>query len=328
MVALSPVLGDATAVVAASSVDVAALRPLWLAIGTTIAALIVGLVSIAGASSFVRTVGDDIAERPDLAFAAGFVVVFGLLVAVALPLIVSTAVGIGAVAALAALISFPGLILWGLVLLVGSCLGAVAVGTRVADRRGDDASLLPAVVVGALGLGASQLVPVLGALVAMGLATVATGAVVRRRFDVDSRLFDADGEPTRPTARATPPRSSGAERATPDRTRVDASSDTGTGDERTAHTPVRGGRASERDAAPASEPDDTGIDAPSDSRRDRGGWDTDGRNRADDSASGDGETTDRWTVDDWAWEIESDDDEDGDETEDRDETRERSDDER
>lgn len=184
---------DSSSAIALSSVFTTIQRPLGIAIGIMVVASVVGTVLAAGFSTTVRSISDDVADRPDLAFATGFLGFFGLLVVAASPLVAAMVLDHAAVTAVAGITSLPGLLLWALLLLVGSCIGAIVVGDRLARRiTGDSPSLTWAVVIGAVLLGGCQLVPVLGALVAMGLATVATGAVLRRRFDIDGRLFDTD----------------------------------------------------------------------------------------------------------------------------------------
>lgn len=280
---VAAVSSDSTAPFAASSVGAVVPRPFWLAIGATVVALLVGVVLLAGASSFTRSVSADIAERPDLSFAVGFLGLFGLLVAVTLPLVLSTAVEHAAVSALTAFVSASGLFVWGLVLVVGSCLGAVAIGVRLAGRLVDSRSLVPAVVVGAAVLGASQLVPVLGALVAMGLATVATGAVARRRFDVDDRLFDGDAV-SGPTAGSATGRSSGGWETEPDRS--PAAVTWNDGDE-------PAGRTAERERSPSVGGTETVTE--------RGDDDASDRDEID--IVGDDEN---WTVDGWQWDADTD----------------------
>ena len=273
--------------VAASSVDGAALRPFSLAIGATIAALVVGVLLLVGGASFARAMSDDVAERPDLAFAAGFVVLFGPLVLVALPLLLSTSVEHPAIAALTAVVSLPVLLRWGLALVVGSCLGAVALGDRLAGRITGSRSLLPAVVVGAVAFGASQLVPVFGAVVAMGLATVAIGAVVRRRFDVDERLFDGVDS------------SDGDEEEAAVRTSLESDRGWNTDPDRRGRSGVSGGRSD-------LETGDRGIGATEKGAETDEEW-------TDDHRKWETETDEEWTVDRWEWESEPERDDGGDE---------------
>lgn len=302
-----------TALAAAGGVDVGALRPFSLAIGATIAALLVGAILVAGAASFTRAISDDIAERPDLSFAAGFVAFFGLLVAVAFPLIAATAVGGDAAAALAGLVSFPGLVLWGIALFVGGCLGAVAVGDRLVDRLGGSSSLAPAAVVGAVVLGASQLVPVFGAVVAMGLATVAIGAVARRRFDVDERLFDGAEPDGKRTAAADVWNADRAEPARGDRdggleTAAERSSSRGGGGGGDGAAPVR--------VSPENDwewdIDTDGADRNSGTRdRDDNDGDAHRSDEGEESPDRDGDGDGEWTVDRWEWGAETDEDGNG-----------------
>ncbi|WP_126662835.1 hypothetical protein [Haloterrigena salifodinae] len=287
--ALAAVGPNGTTSLAASSVGAVVPRPFWLPLGTTIVALLVGVVLLAAASSVTRTVGDDIAERPDLSFAAGFLGLFGLLVVVTLPLILSMTVEHPAVSALTAVVAAPGLFVWGIAVVVGSCLGAVAIGDRLARRRSDSASLVPAVVGGAVVLGASQLVPVFGALVAMGLATVAIGAVARLRFDVDERLFGA-GAVGESTAGSATGRSSGGWETESDRS---PSAAIWNGGDESA------GRSTDREER--SWADETGAVLEQD------GDDDSGRDEID--IVGDDEN---WTVGGWQWDADAADDGDGD----------------
>ncbi|ELZ14735.1 hypothetical protein C477_19624 [Haloterrigena salina JCM 13891] len=287
--ALAAVGPNWTTPLAASSVGAVVPRPFWLPLGTTIVALLVGVVLLAAASSVTRTVGDEIGERPDLSFAVGFLGLFGLLVVVTLPLILSMTVEHPAISALTAVVAGPGLFVWGLAVVVGSCLGAVAIGDRLARRRGDSASLVPAVGSGAVVLGASQLVPVFGALVAMGLATVAIGAVARLRFDVDERLFDGDaaGESA---GRSEIGRSSAGWETEPDRSPAAV---TWNGGDESAGQPA--------DREDRSWPDGT------EAVLERDGDDDSGRDEID--IVGDGEN---WTVGGWQWDADAADDGDGD----------------
>ncbi|ADB59684.1 hypothetical protein Htur_0788 [Haloterrigena turkmenica DSM 5511] len=283
--ALASADSDPTASLAASSVGAVVPRPFWLPLGTTLVAFLVGVVLLAAASTFTRTVSDDIAERPDRSFAVGFLGLFGLLVAVTLPLVLSTAVEHPVVSALTAVVAAPGLFVWGLAVVVGSCLGAVAMGDRVVRRRSDSASLVPATVVGAVVLGASQLVPVFGALVAMGLATVAVGAVARRRFDVDERLFDGDAA-SESAGRSEIGRSSAGWETEPDRT---PSAVTWNSGDESAGQPA--------DREDRSWPDGT------EAVLERDDDDDSGRDEID--IVGDDEN---WTVGGWRWDADPDDD--------------------
>ncbi|MXV60869.1 ABC transporter permease [Natronorubrum sp. JWXQ-INN-674] len=180
-------------------------RAFGLTIGWMVLTLVVGGLLIAGLTASARTVRDDIVDRPDLAFATGFVVFFGLLVVAVAPLFVTMyLIEDPAVLSLGALIALPGLFLWGVLLIVGGSFGTVAVGDRIARRLGDDApSLRRALVTGTALLGASHLVPVLGTVVAMSVATVGTGGAVRRWTDFgtdDGRFITDKREADRRTA--------------------------------------------------------------------------------------------------------------------------------
>lgn len=283
---MSPLAGVADAVFASPALATtvstgdAIARSLGIALGATMVVFPIGLVLVAGASSFTRTISDDVADRPDLSFAAGFVCFFGLLVVGASPLIVGTLAGLEAGGALTLLVSLPGLFLWGLLLIVGSTLGAVAVGDRIASRVGGDSpSLARALVTGTALFSASLLVPVFGALVAMGLATVAVGAVVRRRFDIDGQLFEGEDEPDRdPTAVA----------ATEDRgTETEARSADpwgSTEDESTASAPVTEREPDGESTETVRERADSDATAPRGSEWE---WDTDDASRERSEEDGD-----------------------------------------
>lgn len=168
-------------------------QPLQVAAAGTAVAGVVGAGLIVGSPGFTRAIRDDVVDRPDLAFAVGFVVFFGVLVAASVPLFIATIVEHSAIATVTTMVSLPGLLLWVVLLVVGAPAGAIVLGDRLAGSLGVSApSLAWALALGVVVLGGSLLVPVLGALVAMGLATVAVGATVRRRFDVDGRLFDLE----------------------------------------------------------------------------------------------------------------------------------------
>ncbi|WP_339104642.1 hypothetical protein [Haloterrigena salinisoli] len=276
---------------AASSVDAPVPRPFWLAIGATVVAVLVGVVLLTAASSFARTISDDIAERPDRSFAVGFLGLFGLLVAVTLPLVLSTAFDHAVVSALTATVAAPGLFVWGLTVVVGGCLGAVAIGDRLVGRRSDSASLVPAVVVGAVVLGASQLVPVFGALVAMGLATVAIGAVARRWFDVDERLFGGDAA-RGSTGRSETGRSSAGRETESDRAPSAVAWNSG-----------------DEPAEPSADREERSWPDGTEAVLERDGDDGAGRDEID--IVGDDEN---WTVGGWRWDADADDDGGGDGT--------------
>lgn len=160
------------------------LRPLGVAVGWTLVTLVGGAVLIGALPSATRAIRDDTIGRPDLAFATGFLVFFAPLVAVTVPLFVTMYVDHWAVIAVGALVALPGLLLGSVALLVGGCFGAIIVGDRVGSRVGADSpSLWGALALGTAVLGSSQLVPILGALVAIAMAIIGIGGVVRRRFD-------------------------------------------------------------------------------------------------------------------------------------------------
>ncbi|QSW98001.1 ABC transporter permease [Haloterrigena alkaliphila] len=258
-----------------ASVADGSFRPLWVAVGALLVTVGVGAVLIAGFPTATRRVSGDAVERPDLSFAAGFVVLFGLLVAVALPMTGATYLGISALDPLAGIVSLPGLLGWAALLLVGGTLGAIVLGDRIAVRLGDDSpSLRRALAIGAVVVCASLLVPVFGALLAMGLATVAIGADARRRFDLERWLGIDDEGNREPTATA-----AAGSTVDWDARRSSETAVWKTNEDRPSAT------ASERDAnATAEVIDRTESDVDGPRKGDR---------RADEA----------WTVDDWEWDI-------------------------
>ena len=170
-------------------------RPVLLSLAVAVVAGVLGALFVAGSPSFTRSIGTEIGAHPDRTFAIGFLGFFGVLVVVASPLIVTTVYEHAALLALAGIVSLPGLFVWGLLLVFGSTLGALAASYFLLETvTGGEPSLGWALFVGVLVLASSQLIPVLGALVAMGLATVAIGAILRRRTELERRLFDEASE--------------------------------------------------------------------------------------------------------------------------------------
>ena len=283
---------ESTLVTAQSVGGVDLRRPLAVAVGWTILTLVVGGTLLAGFSSPIRSIRDDALERPDLAFATGFLAFFAPLVVASLPLFVAAYVADHpAVLGLGALVSLPALIIAGALLIVGGTLGAVVVGDRIAGSFGTDTpSLGRSLAIGSVVFGSSQLVPVVGTLVAIGFATVGTGALVRRRFEPwsgdDDRTRMRDG-----LARANQTASASTnsrETADTDETAVWSSSET-----------ENGATEAGRDAPTAlGEWEDNG---PNDQNQPERRWSDgdfvpDGRTHPDD----------RWTVDDWEWDIDTD----------------------
>lgn len=296
--------GSSAATPLASVAD-GSFRPLWVAVGALLVTVGIGAVLIAGFPTATRRVSGDAIERPDLSFAAGFVVFFGLLVAVALPMIGATYLGISALDPLVGIVSLPGLLGWAALLLVGGTVGAIALGDRIAVRLGDDSpSLRRALAIGAVVVCASLLVPVFGALLAMGLATVAIGADARRRFDLDRWLGIDDEADPEPTATAAAGSATAAESTADWDTR--RSSETAvwqTNEDRPSAT------ARERDGDATTETVDrteSDVDGPRDG--DRREWNTglqrqEGNEDHEYTERDDRRADEAWTVDDWEWDI-------------------------
>ncbi|WP_137289545.1 ABC transporter permease [Natronorubrum halophilum] len=276
-----------SSIAATPVLDLLELRALALAVGWMALTLVVGGILIAGTPSAARSIRDDTLERPDLAFATGFVVFFGLLVVVAIPLFVTTYVENPAVLALGALVALPAVLLWLVLLIAGGSFGVVAVGDRIAGRLGDESpSLRRALATGTVVLGASQLVPVLGAVVAMGVATLGTGGAVRRWTDVGSgrRDIDAsDGQERDPTDAA-----DGL--ATADRRRSD-SSETGITKSKTA---AAGEVGTETESATATAGYFDGAGSSGETRADPG------------SHSAQAADEDEGSIDEWEWALDPD----------------------
>ncbi|SEH12598.1 hypothetical protein SAMN04487967_0878 [Natronorubrum sediminis] len=170
-------------------------QPVVFSLAVVVIAGVLGAVLVVGTPSFTRSVSAEIGLHPDRTFTIGFLGFFGVLVVVSSPLIVTTVYEHASLVALAGIVSLPGLFFWGLLLAFGATLGALAVSHHLLETAtGGEPSLGWALFVGALGLASSQLIPILGALVAMGLATVAIGAILRQRTDLEQRLFDEPNE--------------------------------------------------------------------------------------------------------------------------------------
>ncbi|APX95292.1 hypothetical protein BB347_00970 [Natronorubrum daqingense] len=168
-------------------------RPVLLSLAVAVTAGVLGVLFVAGSSSFTRSIGTEISAHPDRTFAIGFLGFFGVLVVVSSPLIVTTVYEQATLVALAGIVSLPGLFFWGLLLAFGATLGALAVSHHLLESvTGEEPSLWWALLAGVLVLASSQLIPILGALVAMGLATVAIGAILRQRTELERRLFDEE----------------------------------------------------------------------------------------------------------------------------------------
>ncbi|WP_440769856.1 ABC transporter permease [Natronorubrum sp. DTA28] len=297
---LAIVGGDSTLVTAQSIGGVDLRRPLGVAVGWTVLTLVVGGILLAGFASPIRAIRDDALERPDLTFATGFLVFFSPLVVASIPLFVLTYVADHpAVLGAGALVSLPALIVAGGLLVVGGTIGSVVIGDRIAGSFGTEApSLGRSLAVGSVVLGSSQLVPVVGTLVAIVFAAVGTGAFARRRFDPwnddeeRKRVRDGPARPDRPTVRSTERWEGGDS----DGTAVWRSTEIeGNGTETEPETP----------SGVVGRVDDETEDSNRLARRR-----TDGARSS--TADGKEQSTDEWTVDDWAWEIGAD---RGDETE-------------
>ncbi len=264
---------------ALSSLEASLSGPLGIALGSTALAVTIGVVLLAAAPTTVRSVNDELSRSPDRTLAAGFLGFFGALVVAAGPLMAATLLEHPLVTPFA-ILSVPGLLAWGLLWVVGGCLGAIAVGDRLVRRLGiggESPSLGWGIAAGGVVLGASQGVPVVGALVAMGCATAATGVFLRRRFDVDGRLFD--GPESAPNPTATPTRSATA--PAPSSARSPG---------QTAGWEADRSRPTDGVWEESAQTGDARADAETSTTR----WTADGDGRTADS--------DDWTVDDWEWE--------------------------
>lgn len=146
--------------------------------------VIVAAVPIVAVPRSVRGIRTDAVSDPDLAFAVGFLAVFGLLVTSALPLFVGTSLGYGPLVTIGLVVATPGLLACAALLVGGGCLGAIVVGDRLGRRLGAASpSLWQSLAVGTLALGASQLVPVLGTVATVVAATVGSGALVSSGYE-------------------------------------------------------------------------------------------------------------------------------------------------
>ena len=133
----------------------------------------------------VRNLRDAAALEPDIAFAVGFIALFGLLICSVLPLFVGTSLGHATLITIGQVVGLPGVIASAALFVVGGCVGAMAVGDRLVDRIGSDSpSLWWSLVLGAIVLGVSQLVPVLGTIVTIVAATVGSGAIVSAGYEI------------------------------------------------------------------------------------------------------------------------------------------------
>lgn len=271
-------------------------RAIGLSVVWTILTLVVGAVLTVERALTTRAIRDDIVDRWDLAFAAGFVVFFAPLVAVSLPLFVlSYVVDHPAVLAVGALVSLPSLLVWGLALLVGGALGVITAGDRIARRFGAaEPSLERSLVIGLVTVGTMQLVPILGVMVVMGLATLGTGAAVRRRFDVP--VIGGSSGDSVDRGRRTDPEPVDWEPVDANGTAVWRSSDEGTPEGRDPSEPrSRSGTGS---ATAATGAIDLGADG-SNASRDRS--DGSGIRDGDETSGTEGDGT----VDDWEWNLDT-----------------------
>ncbi|WP_226005445.1 hypothetical protein [Natrinema salinisoli] len=146
----------------------------WMVVTATIAAVL--LVAV---PQSVRGLRDDVVTGPDTSFAVGFVSVFGLLVCSALPLYVGTSLEHATLITAGLIVATPGLIGCAALLVVGGCVGTIVAGDRLVGRFGSkSSSLWRSLAVGALVVGGSQLVPILGTIVTIAVGVVGSGAIV------------------------------------------------------------------------------------------------------------------------------------------------------
>lgn len=151
----------------------------WVLVTLTVAAVLVVI-----APQYTRGVRDDVIDRPDTAFAIGFVTVFGLFVGSALLPFVATSLEHSTLALLGLIVGAPGLITVAVLLVGGGCVGAIVVGDRLGSRIGSGSpSLWRSLGIGTLLLGASQLVPILGTIVTIAVATGGSGAIVSAWYE-------------------------------------------------------------------------------------------------------------------------------------------------
>ncbi|SIR95740.1 hypothetical protein SAMN05421752_1067 [Natronorubrum thiooxidans] len=278
-------------VLAVAVSDVA--RALGVAAGWTLLTLVVGGLVIARFPSSTRAIRDDITAQLDRVFPVGFVVFFGLLVVVSVPLFAMTILEHPALLAVGAVVSLPGLVLWAILLVVGGCFGGIAVGNWLVSRFGRESpSLWLALVIGTVVIASSQLVPVLGTVVVLGVATVGIGAVVRRRFDIgsDDEHHDRAGNGFKD--------GSTADSATADGSSVEWETDNAV-DSEIWRSNEHDATANELESTTAT-PSDRGLETARDSSMEWNGQ-AGGEARWRDEA-----TTDEWDVDDWEWEIDTD----------------------
>ncbi|WP_436347462.1 ABC transporter permease [Natronorubrum sp. FCH18a] len=268
-------------------------RPIGIAVGWTVLTLVVGGVLLAGFSSPLRAIRDDAVERPDLAFATGFLVFFAPLVVASLPLFVTAyVVEHPAVLGLGALVSLPALLVCGALVIGGGTIGALVVGDRIASRFGTGTpSLGRSLAIGSVVLGATQLVPVVGTLVAIGFVIVGSGAAVRRRFD------PWNGGAERTPIRGGHPRTDRPETTSASRWETSDSNEAAVW--HSSDSANRGAETgSESPTAVAGRAN--GDTNAGDSRRPERGWTAGDRFSADDERA---RSDDQWTVEDWEWEI-------------------------
>ncbi|WP_222919950.1 hypothetical protein [Natrinema sp. SYSU A 869] len=173
------------AVTPASAFDTLVGSPLSQAASVTLVwtaiTLLVAPVLLAGLPQSMRGLRDDLITEPDTTFAVGFVALFGLLICSVLPLFVGTSLEHSALITLGLIVATPGLIACIALLIVGGCVGTVAVGDRLGDRLGSGSpSSRRSLALGLLALGGSQLVPIVGTIATIAVASVGSGAIVNR----------------------------------------------------------------------------------------------------------------------------------------------------
>ena len=176
-------------------------RPLWVAVGWLFLVGFVGTLVLVSSPGFSDRVRERVGGALAMAFATGFPIVFGLFTAGATPLFVTSAVDLTALEPVAVGVFFIGSAVTAVVALVGTSFGLVAVGDRLGSRP-DERGAIRSLVVGAAVCAPTQLIPILGTIVLIALASVGCGAVVRERLECCQEPVDGDGSPGEPTVTA------------------------------------------------------------------------------------------------------------------------------
>ena len=172
-------------------------RPLWITVGWLVLVGFVGALLLVTSPAYADRVRERANGSPALAFATGFPVLFGVFTAGAAPLFVSGAVDLTAVEPIAVGLFLVGAAATAILALVGTCFGLVAVGDRLGTRS-DDRNAIRSLAVGAVVCAPTQLIPILGTIVVIGLASVGCGAMVRLRGERRRGPADGTGEARRP----------------------------------------------------------------------------------------------------------------------------------